>query len=334
MRSNIELLRQVEDFGSIRTEHSEYIPFDADVTPFDNSGSNKEGVSWTYKNHDGYAPMMGYIGEHGYTLNCELRPGSQHSQNGMIEFLKSSIAAMEKLKIKEKVLIRLDSAHDDAENIKLLLNDNMYFLIKRNLRKESPEQWLAMARRVGESFSPREGKTVFTGSVSHRVPGNCKDMKECEIIFEVTEKTTDANGQALLIPEIEVNTWWTNIPDSPYEAVRLYRMHGTSEQFHSEYKTDLGIEQLPSGKFKTNALILQLGMLAFNCLRLVGQAALKYKESLPVRLNVQRRRLRSVLQDLMYIACKRVKHSNSIFLKFGAHCPWFDIFRKLYATYC
>ena len=36
-----------------------YIPIDCDVTPLDNSGSNKEGVSWTYKGHDGYAPKAG-----------------------------------------------------------------------------------------------------------------------------------------------------------------------------------------------------------------------------------------------------------------------------------
>ncbi|MGV0036717.1 MAG: hypothetical protein ACNYPE_17840 [Candidatus Azotimanducaceae bacterium WSBS_2022_MAG_OTU7] len=29
----------------------------------------------------------------------------------------------------------------------------------------------------------------------------------------------------------------------------LYADHGTSEQFHREFKTDMDIERLPSGKF-------------------------------------------------------------------------------------
>ena len=33
------------------------IPLDIDVTPLDNSKSHQEGVSRTYKGHDGYAPM-------------------------------------------------------------------------------------------------------------------------------------------------------------------------------------------------------------------------------------------------------------------------------------
>ena len=40
--------------------------------------------------------------------------------------------------------------------------------------------------------------------------------------------------------------------------IALYRDHATSEQFHSEFKTDLDIERLPSGKFATNALVMIL----------------------------------------------------------------------------
>ncbi len=43
------------------------------------------------------------------------------------------------------------------------------------------------------------------------------------------------------------------------------RGHGASEQFHSELKSDIGIEQLPSGR---------MAPIAFNCLRLIGDAAL------------------------------------------------------------
>ena len=334
LSSNIELLRKVEDFGSVKTKYCEYIPFDADVTPFDNSGSKKEGVSWTYKNHDGYAPMMGYLGEHGYMLNCELRPGSQHSQKGMESFLQSSIEAIDQLGLIEKALVRLDSAHDDADNIKFLQSKKVYFLIKRNLRNESLEQWLAMARRVGECKTPREGKNIFTGSVSHMIPAGRDDIKPVEVIFEVIERTIGVDGQALLIPELEVNTWWTNLPEEPVTVVHLYHQHGTSEQFHSECKTDMDVERLPSGKFEANSLILKLGMIAFNCLRTIGQTALLMKEELPIKLNVSRRRLRSVLQDLMYIACKRVSHSGNMILKFGKHCPWFRVFQQLYLRFC
>jgi hypothetical protein len=62
-----------------------------DVTVMDNSGSNKEEVGRTYKCNDGFASMNAYIGTHGYLLNCELRPGVQHSQKGMDKFLLQTI---------------------------------------------------------------------------------------------------------------------------------------------------------------------------------------------------------------------------------------------------
>ncbi len=161
-----------------------------------------------------------------------------------------------------------------------------------------------------------------------------EELLNRETTFEVTERTVDRRAQQLLIPDIEVNTFWTNLPDEAATVITLYHAHGTSEQYHSEVKTDLGFERMPSGKFATNSLLLLLAMLAFNALRIVGQSALKMKEALPRRFKVQRRRLRSVLQDLIYIACKRTRHSNSIFLKFGRYCPWFEVFRKLHSMYC
>ena len=42
------------------------------------------------------------------------------------------------------------------------------------------------------------------------------------------------------------------------EVVALYKNHGTHEQFHSEFKTDLDLERLPSKYFKTNDLVMTL----------------------------------------------------------------------------
>lgn len=331
--SNIELLKKVSDFGLEKTPYAEYIPFDVDVSPQDNSGSKKEGVSWTYKNHDGYAPILAYLGTHGYMLNCEQRPGSQHSNKGAAEFLEECFDAIDELGLKNTVS-RLDSAHDDDDIIKLHQDRGKHFIIKRNLRKESLEQWLAMARRVGDCHSPREGKNIFTGVVSHLAPAGREDLKPVFAVFEVTERTIDRDGQILLLPEIEVNTFWTDLPEKPETVIKLYHNHGTSEQFHSELKTDLDLERMPSGKFATNALLLRLGMLAFNILRIIGQTGLKLKDLLPRKFNVQRRRLRSVMQDLVYIACKRVRHAGSIILKFGRHCPWFRVFQQLHLEFC
>ena len=63
-------------------------------------------------------------------------------------------------------------------------------------------------------------------------------------------------GQHLLVPEIEIEGWWTSLEYEEETIIALYAEHGTSEHFHSELKSDLDIERLPLGKFATDALVL------------------------------------------------------------------------------
>ena len=73
------------------------------------------------------------------------------------------------------------------------------------------------------------------------------------------------------IPDIELNMFWTNLGWSDDDVIASYHAHGECEQYHSELKTDMDAERLPSGKFAANALVLELAMIAFNLLRMIGQ---------------------------------------------------------------
>ncbi|MFB3787417.1 MAG: hypothetical protein ACE15F_13715 [bacterium] len=55
--------------------HQNLVPLDIDVSPFDNSGTRKEGVSCTYNQVDGYAPILANLGEEGYWINAAWREG-------------------------------------------------------------------------------------------------------------------------------------------------------------------------------------------------------------------------------------------------------------------
>jgi hypothetical protein len=72
--TNLNLLKKTT-FTPITTKYGSYIPVDVDVSPFDNCNFHKEGVSRTYKGHDGFALIFTYIGSEGFMLDQELRPG-------------------------------------------------------------------------------------------------------------------------------------------------------------------------------------------------------------------------------------------------------------------
>ena len=88
------------------------IALDLDVAPFDNSNTQKEGVGRTYKGYDGYAPMFAYLGEEGYLVNLELRPGKQHCQKETPAFLQEAIR-LARLITAETLLTRMDSGNDE-----------------------------------------------------------------------------------------------------------------------------------------------------------------------------------------------------------------------------
>lgn len=330
---NISLLKRVAitpiDIGRRR-----YIPVDVDVSTLDNGKSHKEGVGRTYMGTDGYAPIFSYIGTEGYMLDCQLRPGTQHSQKGTPEFLERNLAMIKELGLFHPVLFRLDSGNDAIDTIKKLVAPDCFFLIKRNLRRESLEQWREIAQALGTARQARSGKTVYTGTITKSHPKADEDMPQFDIVFEVTVRTSDHQGNDFLVPEVEVDTWWTNLYESPETIIALYHDHGTSEQFHSELKTDMDVERLPSGSMKVNELVLTISMLAFNTLRFIGQSALSLPHLLPITpVTTQRKRLRKVIADLILVGCKLVQHGRQMILRIWDGNPWLPVFNELYAEF-
>ena len=309
------------------------VPVDIDVTPMDNSKSKKEGVSRTYKGFDGYAPMMAYIGTEGYAINFELREGKQHCQKGTVEFLQETIKLCHKLTDKP-LLIRLDSGNDSIDNVAVLMDTGCFFIIKRNLRRESTDDWFEMAKQYCQNVnSPRDGKTVYIGSDWKTVTSK-QFNKEFTLRtgYEITERTIDKYGQFNLVPDVEVETWWTNLGDPDEEIIRLYHAHGECEQFHSEVKTDMDLERLPSGKFATNALVLELGMIAYNILRMIGQGTIGGRAPCQKR-NVKRRRLRTVISSLIMMAGHVTMHARQLIIGLGKSNVWRHIFSDICQKY-
>ena len=269
-----------------------FVPVDIDVTPFDNSKSNKEGVSRTYKGFDGYAPIMAYIGTEGYLVNLELWIGKQHCQKETPDFLRETIELCRQL-TEKPLLIRLDSGNDASENIGIFMEEsykynNVSFIIKRNPRQESKEEWLESVRECCQNIQhPRDGKTVYIGQTFRNVTYSLSDNAEKTVgirtIYEITERIIDRYGQYFIVPDIELGTYWTNTSLPDETVIDLYHAHGESEQYHSEIKTDMDVERLPSGKFESNKLVPELTMIAYNILRIIGQEPLKKKDA-PGRL--------------------------------------------------
>jgi hypothetical protein len=326
--ASIQMLKTVR--APVTALSTGHVPLDMDVFPMDNSNTKKEGVSRTYKGVDGYAPIAAYLGEEGWCVGLDLREGSQHSQKDFIPFLDKVILRSRRL-TKKPLLARLDSAHCAVDTLVAFRgHEKVSYIVKWNPRKADPWAWRAKVFAEGRVTTPRPGKRVAVMTVHETHEVEEKKYRFMRVV-RVIERTIDRRGQMLVVPDIELEGWWTNLVLPEEKIIRLYEGHGTSEQFHSEIKSDLDMERLPSGKFATNALVLTCAGMAYNMLRLIGQWGLLGDNS-PVRHPAKRRRIRTVIQELMTIAGRLIRSARQWKLRLGRHCPAYEAFVEVHAV--
>ena len=310
------------------------IPFaviDSDVSVLDNSHTKKEGVEWTYKKCDGYSPMFSYMGASGYMLNNELREGSMHSNaEGTLYYFTETIALARQVTALALLLV-LDSGNDDKKLLDLFEQKQVSYLIKRNLRKESISDWLELAKKHQTYHREgRDGSTIYYARTTREIHVEDRTWT-IPLVVVARERYWDKDKQMLLVPEMSVETYWTNLTCNEQTVEKVYHMHGTMEQYHAELKSDMGVERLPSGKFHANMLHLLFSMIAFNLLRRVGMTLLNSGKTPGKR--GRRLRLRTVIMNVMYMAGVIITGSGQVILRICSRSTWSEAFQWCHIVY-
>ena len=324
------------DFGALECG---YTPVDLDTFAMDNGDTKKELVGRTYAGVHGYCPFAVYLGSLGYCLELALRPGVQHSASES-EYNFERALPMAASLVSSALLVRADSGFC---SLKLMQSITMQatavareiaFIIKWNPRA-SPVEAIA-AKRVTDTaalwVSERVGKRECLWQEELKLVGVGSECNPARRVYRLSERTIDKHGHTLLLPEYVLEGWTTTLPAkfSCAEIIALYCDHATHEQFHSEFKTDMDLERLPSGKFDTNYLVCQLAAVAMNLLRLIGQNTLNESDG-PVRHKAKRRRIKTVMQELMFKAARMIHHAGRWVLGLGESDPAFAVFERHYA---
>jgi hypothetical protein len=318
-----------------------WLPLDIDTFAMDNGDTAKEGVGRTYAGVDGYCPLAAYLGAQGFCLELSLRPGVQHSALETQYNFERVIPMAQRLSAagpKAPILVRKDSGFDSTGLMRGIESHNhpgmprVDFLIKWNPRKTDVAE--VTAQRDADPRTrwehPRKGKRVTLWEETLPIEGIDRPVRR---VLRLIERTIDAKGQHLIMPDRVLEGWTTSLEAKQFSAtdiIDLYADHGTHEQFHSEFKTDLDLERLPSGKFDTNYLVCELAAVAMNILRLMGQAGLHGPDA-PVRHPAKRRRIRTVMQELIYRAGRLIEHGRRLVLGLGANDRAAPAFERLHA---
>ena len=324
------------DFGALPCG---YMPIDWDTFVMNNDGSKKEAVGRTYQGVDGYTPSATYLGTQGYCLELALRPGVQHSAMET-ELNLERVLPMATRLTPQPLLFRADSGLCSLKIMQSIdaharaLSTEIAFIIKWNPRT-SPIETIAAARVQDPDTlwcRWREGKRQCVWIDTIELDGVGSKANPTRRVCRLTERTIDKHGNPLLLPSYQIEGWTTTLPThfTPAQIIDLYCDHASHEQFHSEFKTDMDLERLPSGKFDTNFLVCALASVAMNILRLMGHNALTGKDA-PIRHKAKRRRIKTVLQELMFKAGRMIKHAGRWVLGLGENDTAFTVFERLYS---
>jgi len=328
------------DFGALSTGH---LPLDIDTFVMDQSDTAKEGVSYTYAGVDGYCPIALYLGTRGYCLELDLRAGSQHSaceSEYNIERALGTACAVSAAPL----LLRADSGFCSQHLITQTLEQAarldrpVDLLIKWNPRS-APVEAIAAQRCADTAtvWTPlREGKRecLWQEALSAIEVANKQGAmahRTLRRVYRLTERIIDRRGNALLLPEYVLEGWTTTLGPQVgnEEVIALYRGHATHEQFHAEFKSDMDLNRLPSGKFATNHLVCALAAVAMNLLRIVGQHTLHESDS-PNRKAALRRRIKTVMQEMMFKAARIISHARGWVLGISGSDSGFAVFERAF----
>jgi len=277
----------------LKQDGSDGYTLDMDATGIE---AEKESALMTYKGHTGYMPMVGHLAENGLVIGDEFREGNEAPASRNLEFLKYCERQLpEGKRIKA---FRADSAAYQAGVIDYCNQKGISFAIGGDLDP-------AVVRQI-KSLGAEDWRVYQNGYIAETV--HCMNKTKQAFRLIVIRRPV----QGILFDEAKDSERYTVIVSNRLEAaedvVRWYNQRGEcSENRIKELKIGLGMERMPCGQFKANAVFFRIGVLAYN----IGRLFVLNTLDAPWH----RRQVQTLRWRLYETAGKVVFHGGAVWLK-------------------
>jgi hypothetical protein len=258
--------------------------------------AEKQSAKMTYKGFKGYMPIVGHIAENGLVLGDEFREGNVTPAARNLAFVKYCVRQMPKGK-RIKAL-RSDSAAYQADIINYCEQNGIQFAIGADL----DEAVLEAIRAIPD----KDWKSYKNGYIAETIHSMNKTKEAFRLI--VIRRSYQSNIFAQEDVSLKYTVIATNRMESAEDVVKWYNQRSEcSENRIKELKIGFGMERMPCGQFKANAVFFRVGVVAYNLFRLFILKALA--------TSWHRHQVQTVRWRLYQIAGKIVFHGGQIFLK-------------------
>ncbi len=263
--------------------------------------AEKQKAQWTYKGEKGYMPLVGHVRElSGMVVHEEFREGNASPAAGHVAFLEACLRRLpEGVRITR---LRADSASYQAAVINACQEKGIRFVIGADLDSAVRE---AIGMIPESAWRPyREGWIAETVHTMNKTP-NAFRLIVVKKRIQLSLLALDTEAPSF---ESRYKVLATNHKEIPEWVVDWYNQRGEdSENRIKDLKVGFGMERMPSGDTKANAVFFRIGVLAYNLFLLFR------REILPdtfVRAQIQ-----TVRWQVYQVAGKVVRHAGALLLK-------------------
>lgn len=267
--------------------------------------AEKEAAHFTYKGEQGYMPMIGHLAEAGVVIHDEFREGNIAPATGNLGFIQACEA---RLPAGHSIAhVRLDSAGYQADIFNYCEDTGKSFAI--GARLDAPTQ------RVIADIPESAWKKYTDCAVAETLHSMNGTKKAFRLIVVKHLRQTE-----LFDDQPKYHVIASNRVESAADTLIWYRQRGeVSENGIKELKIGFGMERMPCGQFKANAVFFRIGVIAHNLFVLFKRSALG--------ADWQKCKVTSVRWRLFHLPGKVVRHAGAWVLKVASET--LDLFRAI-----
>jgi hypothetical protein len=210
-------------------------------------------------------PLVGYVD--GVCVGHEFRAGNESPGTGILEFARHCEAA---LPAGKKIYFRSDSAAYQAQVINYCSQPGRSFSITADLDVAVRREIANLPEAAWQPY--RTPKDIAT---DREIAEMVHSMNGTEQAFRLIVLRW-ANPQPSLFAADRYcyHAVAANREEAASAVIWKHNGRGTSENWHKELKSGVGMEQMPCGQFKANAMYFAIGVLAYNLAQLLKRQVL------------------------------------------------------------
>jgi hypothetical protein len=203
-----------------------------------------------------YHPLICFVSEMKIVFNSWFRTGSAYTSNGIVEFMKQTLAALP-LRVK-KIFFRADSGFFNGNLFDLLEEKGHDYLVKAKLTSTIKQQL--------EKQSWKEiNSTMAVCELEYQANGWSKARKMYAIRIVTKYEERDYFGAIERIPVYDYFCYCTNLKGlSTLQIHSLYGARAESENWIENTKNQLYAGQTITNDFHVNDILWQLAVMAYN----------------------------------------------------------------------